>query len=266
MRFWRLPEVGVVVGLFFLGSLPVAAQINQFSAPESLQPGYSVFEAALTQQSANRVSEGRYDWGDASTQSGGGTLSLGKEYRSSDPAADCGACQDPCRRFRLSARSTRGFGEYVGVTCLVSGSWSIRSIKEEAWTAIAAPEIPAPPVSVVRTAAKVVDTSTQSLALSAMLQMMTSDLATLGYIAADASATEAAYSEYARDHLDEETDLSALKVRNRQNAVIANLKARSEALTKSEDIGFTDSACRDSRKPFEMGAYPYSTCVTNRAQ
>ncbi|MEO1786351.1 MAG: hypothetical protein AAFR41_04945 [Pseudomonadota bacterium] len=271
----RLLSCLVLLGLAGAMAGLAGAQVTQASAPRSISPSYSSFESALFAEARRRVPEGRYDWGSPSSASGGGTISLGREYPSSDPGERCGACSDPCRRFRLSFRSSRGFGEYVGRMCMnpATASWSVRALDEEEWTALEQPkpvvvvrevERPPPP-PVERTETVAIDPSKQVLTVDAMLKQMTPNLASLGYASLDQDADEAAFAAYARDH-EMEITLAALSSRERQNEVLDRLDDRARAISGLDRAGFMDDACQTARSVIDELGYPIAVCATTGAQ
>lgn len=246
------------------------AQVSPGSAPSSLRPSYQALEVALFEQASRRVAPGRYDWGNAATATGGGTFSLGREYPSSDPGLDCNTCLDPCRRFRLSFRSTRGFGEYLGRMCYSpsSASWTVRSLEEENWTPISPPPPPPPPppreIVVVEPESRI-DPNTVRLTEAQMYARLEVSLSALGYVPSDDGVNEAAFTAYADDHLLNVT-LSDLSNRQAQNAFIDAAEERAKYIEAMRRSATGDQECAEARSWSSGTSYLLSACLTTRAR
>ena len=254
--------------------LTTQAQVTRANAPGNLNPSYSSIETALFERASARADEGRYDWGSPATAVGGGTISLGREYPSSDPTVRCGACIDPCRRFRLSFRSSRGFGEYLGRMCYspTAASWTIKSLEEEEWTALSPPPPPPPPppAPVPEPEQRTIyvsqpDPDKQVLSVRDMLDALSAPLASLGYIASDAEISEAVFETYADDHR-MKVSLSELSERSDQNEIIETATARAETVDRLRDAALSDEVCAQAREIVTSRVFRVSACLTTRAQ
>lgn len=245
------------------------AQVSQGSAPSSLQPSYQAMEVALFERASGRVTPGRYEWGNAATATGGGTFSLGREYPSSDPGLDCNTCLDPCRRFRVSFRSTRGFGEYLGRMCYSPSSarWSVRSLDEEDWTPISPPPPPPPPPPQIVVAAPepTIDPNTVRMSDAQMYAQLQDSFSALGYLHSDDDVNEAVFAAYVKDHMLNVT-LSELRSREAQDTFIDTAEEQADYINAMRRSAAADSECSRARSWSAGTSYRLSACLTTRAR